>query len=551
MPPTDRPDVPATIVHALHAHARALPDKAAMTFSRGADDGETLTYGALDRQARVLGARLRGAIEPGGLALLPMRSDAPSVVALLACLYAGVPCAPVPLPGRNGSVRHLQAIAAVARPALVVAPPDALHLAQALPDMKILHEGDGDGDGEPGWHPEAPSGGDLAIVQYTSGSAAEPKGVLLSHDNIAANLDMLRKSFAVGPRDAYASWLPLFHDMGLAMVLMPLHFGVPGHLMPPLAFLRRPALWLRQVARSGATITGAPNFAYAMCAERIGDADLEGLDLGRLRLAFCGAEPVRLATMRQFSRRFAVTGFRAEALYPCYGMAEAVTFVSGGYLRDGLTVSMEGSGDEAALVSCGSPAPGTQVAIVDPGTAIRRPDGETGEVWVAGPQVGKGYRGMPEATRACFGARLDAFPGVDFLRTGDLGFLAGGELTITGRLKDVIVHRGINIHAADVEAAVTACHAGFGDVGAAFAWAVEGVEQIVLVHEAARGGEVPTRGGMRRAALDAVAFHHGVRLYDFVLVRPGSLPKTSSGKIRRDACRTLYTQGALRVISLT
>ncbi|KQT45664.1 hypothetical protein ASG52_15900 [Methylobacterium sp. Leaf456] len=532
------------MVHALQAHARSRPDAVAIHFVCGEDEGEVLTYGCLDRRARALGERLRLAVEPDALALLPMRSDAPSVIALVACLYAGVACAPVPLPGRNGSVLHLRAIAAASGAAVAVVPPDASHLAQALPGMRIMIE---DPTTEPSWSPEAPSGSNLAIVQYTSGSAAEPKGVLLSHANIAANLAMLRNAFAVGPDDVYASWLPLFHDMGLAMLLMPLHFGVRGHLMPPLTFLRRPALWLKQVARSGATITGAPNFAYAMCSDRVGDDELENLDLGRLRLAFCGAEPVRLATMRRFAQRFAATGFRAEALYPCYGMAEAVTFVSGGHLRGS---GRANPGDEIAPVSCGRPALGTHVAIVDPATGALCADGVQGEIWVAGPQVGAGYREMAEATRTCFGARLPAFPGLAFLRTGDLGFLARGDLTITGRLKDIIIYRGANIHAADIEAAVATCHEGFGEVGAAFAWTVEDVEQIVLVHEAARGLNGPTDSRMRRAALDAVAFHHGVRLHDLVLVRPGGIPKTTSGKVRRDACRALYVQDALRSIPL-
>lgn len=530
-----------TLVGAIRRHARERPDATALVFVHGEEDREALTYRALDARARLFGGRLRAALPPGALALLPMRSDAHSVVALLACLYAGLPCAPVPLPGRNGSVLHLRAIAAGSGCSVAIAPPDAPHLAEALPDVPILSEDDGAGD--PDCTPEIPSGSALGLVQYTSGSAAEPKGVRLTHAHITANLEMLRAAFAVRADDVYASWLPLFHDMGLAMLLMPLHFGVRGHLMAPLSFLRRPAFWLREVTRSGATVTGAPNFAYETCVSRVGDAELDGLDLSRLRLAFCGAEPVRLATMRRFARRFAPVGFRREALYPCYGMAEAVTLVSGGHLRDDAR-------DEAAPVSCGPPAPGTRIAIVDPSTGALRSDSEVGEIWVAGPQVGDGYHGAPEATAACFGARLAAFPGLAFLRTGDLGFLSDGELTITGRLKDIIVHRGANIHAADVEAAVAGCHPCFGAAGAAFAWTVDGIEQVVLVHETARGLEGPADPAMRRAALDAVALHHGVRLHDLVLVRAGSVPKTSSGKVRRGACRVLYARGELRAMPL-
>lgn len=530
-----------TVVEALREHARLRPDTTALVFTRGASEPETVTYGELDHRARSFGAALRAALPPDALVLLPMRSDAASVAALCACLYAGLPCAPVPLPARNGSIRHLRAVAGASGCAAAIVPPDAAHLARALPGLAILSESAGGGAGP---LPPDPSGADVALVQYTSGSAADPKGVLLTHANLAANLDMLRAAFRVGPDDSYASWLPLFHDMGLAMVLMPLHFGVPGHLMPPLSFLRDPALWLRLVDRCGATITGAPNFAYEACARRVGDVDLGKLDLGRLRVAFCGAEPVRLATMRRFARRFASAGFRASALYPCYGMAEAVTFVSGGHLfaRDGIDAEW----DDAAPVTCGAPAPGTRVAIVDPLTLAPQRDGAVGEVWVAGPQVGAGYLGRPDATRSSFGARLDAYPGCAFLRTGDLGTMDRGALTITGRIKDVIIHRGANIHAGDVEATVAACHPGFGNVGAAFAWTVKDAEHVVLVHEEARGPQPLPRKEMRVAALEAVALHHGVRLHDLVLVRAGSIPKTSSGKVRRDACRTLYAEGGLR-----
>lgn len=534
-----------TIVHAIRAHALRRPDETALVFTRGEGADERLTYRALDRRAEAFAAGLRATLGPGALVLLPMRSDARSVVALCACLYAGLPCAPVPLPPRQGSLRRLQATAAASACAAVIVPDDAAHTASALPGVPVLSE---DGACAVPHAPLArPHGPDLALVQYTSGSAAEPKGVLLTHANIAANLAMLRQAFRVEASDRYASWLPLFHDMGLAMLLMPLQFGVPGTLMPPLTFLRRPERWLQMVDRHGATITGAPNFAFEACARRVGEADLAALDLSRLRLAFCGAEPVRRATMRLFARRFRPAGFRPSALYPCYGMAEAVTFVSGGHLA---LDPDEPAGPEgrAPPVSCGAPAAGSEVAIVDPDTGEPLPDGTAGEIWVAGPHVGLGYLGAPEATRAGFGARLRPCTGRTYLRTGDLGVRDANGLTVTGRIKDIVIQRGANIHAVDIEAAVAACHPGFGAVGAAFAWEADGSEQVVLVHEAARGAEAPARAGMLRAALDAVAFHEGVRLHDLVLVRPGSLPKTSSGKVRRDACRDLYATNTLKPV---
>ena len=256
-----------TIVHSIREHALSRPDEVALVFTRGEGDEDRLTYRDLDRRARSFATRLRIIVPADALVLLPMRSDARSVVALCACLYAGRPCAPVSLPPRNGSMRQLQATAASSDCAAVVVPDGATYIAQALPQLRILAEGDGSGDPDEGLG--TIRGSDLAIVQYTSGSASEPKGVLLTHANIVANLEMLRLALRVGRDDRFASWLPVFHDMGLAMVFMPLHFGVPGVLMPPLTFLRRPERWLQMLARHGTTITGAPNFAYEICARRV------------------------------------------------------------------------------------------------------------------------------------------------------------------------------------------------------------------------------------------------------------------------------------------
>lgn len=532
-------DEPRTIVETLRDHARERPNDPAIIFAEAAHDEAVLTFGALDRRARALGARLRRDVEADTLVMLPMRSDARSVVALFGCLYAGRPCAPVPLPGRNGSIRHLQAIVAASGSTVAVVPPDAVaRLSEPLKGLTILIEDDEGPEGN--WQFDLPNGGDLAIVQYTSGSAAEPKGVMLSHGNIAANLEMLRVAFAIKSDDIYASWLPLFHDMGLAMLLMPICFGVPGHLLPPLSFLRRPARWLQMLAETGATITGAPNFAFQLCVDRVEDADLANLDLRRVRIAFCGAEPIRRSTMRRVGERLSGTGFRAAALYPCYGMAEAVTLVSGGHLRD------DPATDVARPVSCGRPAQGTTIAVIDRDTGVPRADGVIGEIWVAGPQVGAGYYGMAAATTRDFGARLATMPHLAFLRTGDLGFMTSGEITITGRTKDVLIYRGTNLHAVDLEAVVAASHPGFGHTGAAFIHDDGETERMIVVQEATRGGQPPDLNDMHLAAGRALAFHFGLRLHDLVIVRPGSIPKTSSGKVRREACRDLYARGQLR-----
>ena len=382
---------------------------------------------------------------------------------------------------------------------------------------------------------------DLALIQFTSGSTREPKGVELTHANLVANLEMLRTAFEVDADSRFASWLPLFHDMGLAMLLMPLYFGVPGVLMPPLAFIRRPSRWLQMVHDHRATITGAPNFAFELCLERGLREDEEGLDLSCCRVAFCGAEPVRRSTMRGFAQRYGAQGLATSALFPCYGLAEAVCFVSGGRLTARAEAQIEGE----APVACGPPASGSKLSIVDPKTLRRLDAGEAGEVWVAGPHVGRGYRGLPQESSAVFGGRLDEGSG-PCLRTGDLGYLDAEErLVLVGRMKDVLIHRGVNIHAGDLEALVAASHGGFGSIGAAFAVLHGGAEAIVVVQEAARGGGIADHHVMRAAALDAVAAAHGVRLHDLILVRPGALPKTTSGKVRRDAARDLYLDGRL------
>ena len=525
-----------TVVHTIRSHAASRADDIALVFSKAEGHEEVLTYGELDRRARAFALRLTARAGPGDPVLLMMRSDAASVTALVACLYAGVLCAPVPIPARNGNTDRLRSIAAASGAVAVIAPADASALASVLPALVWLSVDEAADSRD--WAPSGTHGSSSAIVQYTSGSTGMPKGVLLTHANILANLEMLRHAFHVDDTSRFASWLPLFHDMGLAMLLMPLHFGVPGVLMPPLAFLRRPLRWLQAVDRHGATITGAPNFAYEACVGRIADADRAGLDLSRLTLAFCGAEPVRRATMRRFAERFAPNGFRAATLYPCYGMAEAVCFVSGGFLPT--------DADPASPVGCGSPGIGSTIAIVDPRTGDACEDGESGEIWVHGPHVGAGYLGLREATRATFGATLPNRVAHAYLRTGDLGFLRGGELTITGRLKDIIIHRGTNLHAADIEATVAACHPEFGAVGAAFPWEVDGTEHVVVVQEVARGRETADEAVLHAAALDAVARQHGVRLHDLVLVRAGRIPKTSSGKVRREACRTLYADGTFR-----
>lgn len=528
------------------AHAADRPAEVALILTDGRTGVETrLTFGELDRRVRAFAAILSAAVPEDEPLLALIRSDIDSVVTLLACFYAGVICIPLPLPGRGTSLERLAAVASASRASVAVAPAGMAELRHALPECRWLAvEGVIAGSG---WTPSRQDPARLALVQYTSGSTRAPRGVALTHLNMVANLEMLRTAFSVDRSSLFASWLPLFHDMGLAMLLMPLYFGVTGVLMPPLSFLRDPIGWLRMVDSYSATITGAPNFAYETCLRRVSDEAVGSLDLSRCRLAFCGAEPVRRSTMLGFARRFRPSGFRPTALYPCYGMAEAVCFVSGGFLLPSDEAEAIAEAGPSAAVSCGRPACGSSVVVVGPDGGLA-PEGGIGEIWIAGPHVGAGYWQSPEETRDVFGATLAADDGRSFLRTGDLGFMTGGELTVTGRLKDVIIHRGAKIHAADVEALVASADPGFGEVGAAFGQMIDGSERLVVIHEAARGRTASPTPEMLAAAEDAIASQYGLRLHDLVVVRAGSLPKTSSGKVRREQCRRLYEAGGFRLL---
>ena len=503
------------------------------------DGGSTrVTFRDLHRRALTFAHGLATAVPPKQPVLVMVRSDVASVVAICACLQLGVPCVPVPVPSRGGSTERIRSVLATSGASAIVAPQDAGHLRTQWPEFVWLTV-DAEACSASSAMLPAPPTSSIAIVQYTSGSTSEPRGVALTHGNIVSNLEMLRKALSIREDDHFLSWLPLFHDMGLAMLLMPLHFGVPGTFLLPLSFVRDPIRWLRTASKCAATVIGAPDFAFETCLRRATDTDISALDLSRCRVAFCGAEPVKLSTMAGFADRFASTGFRSSALYACYGLAEAVCFVAGGFVAPQGTFPKDV--EAGWSLPCGAAAEKSLVAIVDADTGMPLEDGENGEIWVHGDHVALGYWNNPDASRAAFGAMLDGLP---YLRTGDLGFLCAGVLTVSGRLKDVMIHRGVNIHAVDLETTVARSHPAFGHVGAAFATVFEGTERIVVVHEAARLSTGHDPRAMVEAALDAVAMQHAVRLFDMLIVRAHSLPRTTSGKIRRSLCRSLYRDGS-------
>jgi amino acid adenylation domain-containing protein len=549
--------LPPTLVEVARRRAAEHPERPVYTFlTDGEEEGARLSYGELDLRARTIAARLQAlGVGRGERALLLFPPGLDFVTAFLGCLYAGVVAVPAYPPRSRRLLPRLQAIAADARPRVALTV-DALlpRLSQAAAELPgligvSLVATDGIEPGEAdGFRPPELRPADLAFLQYTSGSTSTPKGVEVTHGNLVHNEEMIRRAFGQSEESVVVGWLPLYHDMGLiGNVLQPLYVGGRCILMSPVAFLQRPRRWLEAISRYRATTSGGPDFAYELCVQRIGEEERRELDLASWRVAYDGAEPVRAATLERFAAAFAPVGFRRQAFYPCYGLAEATLFVTGGMAGAGASVlEIEGR----PRVSCGVPWLGQEVAIVDPESRRRVAGERVGEIWVAGPSVAAGYWGQPEATERDFRARLaGAADGGPWLRTGDLGQLSGGELFVTGRLKDLIILRGRNLYPQDLEATAAASHPALGSGGgAAFSVEVAGEERLILVQETlgrpdSRAAE-EVAGAIRRA----VAEEHEAQVWEVVLLRSGTLPRTSSGKVQRHACRAGYLAGTLETV---
>lgn len=559
------PDWMASLVAVLRHHAKTRPDKIALRFlERGEGEGQCLTYRALDLQARALAAQLAALGAGGKPVLLVYPAGLPFIIGFCACLYAGAIAVPTPFITPARSAPRIAAIAADATPCAV------LTCAALADDPAIRAAFPAEGATIPwlvtdrdlpetvvqDWLPLPLAADAPAFLQYTSGSTAEPRGVIVTHGNLMANMKMIRLGFGHDAETRMVSWLPLFHDMGLVGgLLQPLYLGALAVLMAPMDFIQRPLRWLQAISRFGGTTSGGPNFAFALCADRIRPDQLAGLDLRSWRVAFCGAEPVRADDLGRFAMGLASAGFDPKALFPCYGMAETTLFVSGGPPGTGLacasTPVAPGRTERTDRVICGAGAAGQGLAIVDPETLCRLPDGEVGEIWVTGPHVGSGYWRKAAQSEAVFRARLsgdaDDRP---YLRTGDLGALRGGDLVIVGRLKEVVIVRGAKHHPEDIEAAAARAHPALSPAAAAFAVERDGGEALVLLLELRRGHLAdPAPDLAAREAAAAIIEGFGLRPADVVLLRPGTLPRTTSNKIRRSACRAAYLAGDLAALA--
>jgi acyl-CoA synthetase (AMP-forming)/AMP-acid ligase II len=583
------PDEWASLVELGRARAAGLGDRPLYTFypdRAGAAPAE-LSYAGLDLRARAIGAALQHQGAAGQRALLLYPPGLEFVAAFFGCLYGGVVAVPAYPPRSARNLPRLLEIARDARPAIALTTAELKAaiggLATQVPELaalRLLATDEVPVEEAAAWRDPGAAGSTLAFLQYTSGSTAAPKGVMVSHGNLLHNEEMIRQAFGQSAESVIVGWLPLYHDMGLiGNVLQPLFLGARCLLMSPIAFLQSPKRWLAAISRHRATTSGGPNFAYDLCVRKIAPADREDLDLSSWDLAFNGAEPVRAESMARFAAAFAGCGFRPSAFFPCYGLAEATLFVAGGaaagksrgtprvaafdraLLETGAAKPLpEGDPASRTLVSCGRAWHGQELAIVDPASLTRCPDRQVGEIWVRGASIARGYWKRPEATAETFEGHLAGASAVEgqepFLRTGDLGFVDGGELFVTGRLKDLIIIRGRNLYPQDIELTVERSHPALrAGCGAAFSVEIGDEERLVVVQELERNEDIPpapeTIEQIADAIRRAVAEEHEAQVHQVVLLRATSIPKTSSGKLQRRACRAALLGGKLEVLGVS
>jgi amino acid adenylation domain-containing protein len=553
-----------SVIDLLCERVEASPEVEASLFvPESGGPAAALDYGTLDRNARAIAARLQqlGAAAEPVLLLFPPGLG--FVSGFFGCLYAAAAAVPLPLPGSRGRSRLPVVLADCGARFGITTRAQLRRLEAMLPAghgfrfeaiEEILESFTGE------WRDPRPEPDAIALIQYTSGSTAEPRGVMVTYGNLLANVRMLDLAAGVNEGSTVVSWLPHYHDMGLmGTIIQPAVTGIRSVRLSPAAFLRRPVVWLETMTEYRAEVSAAPNFAYDLCVDRIPPEEIGRLDLSAWRVAFNSAEPVRMQTMQRFASRFAQCGFRLDSFVPAYGLAEATLFVTGGPVGDGprcLSADaaaleegriIHGEGRRRELVASGRPAEGTEIAIVDPDALERCAPGTVGEIWVAGPGVAAGYFGKKEESDATFRAAIRGEGQTHYLRTGDLGFLDGDQLFVTGRIKDLIVIRGRNLYPQDVEQTACESHDAFQGCGcAAFSVPVDGEEQLVVAQEvnsafAGKAEALDLAGRVREAVLSEFE----VDVFAIALVRQGSLPRTTSGKLRRSACRTQYLAGEL------
>jgi acyl-CoA synthetase (AMP-forming)/AMP-acid ligase II len=569
----------STLIDLLHYRALTQPEQKAFTFlQNGEIEAGSLTYQELDQQARAIAVQLQkmGASQERVLLLYPTGLE--FISAFWGCLYAGSVAIPAPMPDpirMKRALPRLEALIKDARALFVLTPARnysqlremSLQFSEEFKTVNWIISDQIPYQLAQNWQQPDLNGDSLAYLQYTSGSTSTPKGVMVTHGNLMHHCAYLQEAWGYSPESVAATWVPHFHDYGLVDgLIQPLYVGIQCYLMSPVAFYMRPIRWLQAISQYRVTHSQGPNFAYEHCLNRSKPEEYRTLDLGSWQTASNGAEPIRPETIERFIATFEPYGFRQEALYPAYGMAEATLLIATkrhGEAPAVLTVladaleknrivvsSIEQEKGVRSLVSCGPPIGEFKAVIANPETLTQCQPSEVGEIWVSDPSVTAGYWNRDEQTKQTFCAYLADSGEGPFLRTGDLGFLQEGELFITGRIKDVIIIRGRNHYPQDIELTVEKSHPALRPShGAAFGLAIKGEERVIVVQEVERSYQrrldvEEVVGNMREAVRD----EHELQLYTVILIKAGSIPKTSSGKIQRSTCRSQFLAGTLDVL---
>jgi acyl-CoA synthetase (AMP-forming)/AMP-acid ligase II len=564
----------STLVELLRYRASNQPERIAYIFLR---DGETeearLTYGELDQNARAIAAHLQSFEAQGERGLLLYPPGLEFISAFFGCLYAGVVAIPAYPPRRNQNLLRLQAIIADSQArftftnaALFSSLENQLTKDPELAAMKWVVTDEIDHRLSEDWQEPTLEKNSLAFLQYTSGSTGTPKGVMVSHYNLLINSADLDRGWGHDQDSVMVTWLPTFHDMGLIYgVIQPLYKGFLCYMISPASFMERPLRWLQAISDKKATHSAAPNFAYDLCVRKIPPEKRASLDLSSWRMALNGAEPVRAEVLEKFAEAFQISGFKATALCPGYGLAEAtlkvtaVAYNSPPYFyrvqanaleKNKIIAATETDTNVQTLVGCGWTTINTQIVIVNPETLKPCSPESVGEIWVSGSTIAQGYWGKPQETQDTFQAYLADTGAGPFLRTGDLGFIKDGELFVTGRLKEIILIRGRNNYPQDIELTVQNSHPALRpSCGAAFTIESKGEERLVVVQEVERTWlRKIDIDEVKRAIRKAVVQEYDLQVYAIALIRTGSLPKTSSGKIQRRSCRAKFLEGSLEIV---
>ncbi|MEB3123441.1 MAG: fatty acyl-AMP ligase [Snowella sp.] len=559
----------------LDQRASQNPEKLAYIFLKDRENQEqTITYQQLSQISKRIAVKLQSFIPPGARGLLLYPQGLEFIAAFLGCLSAGIIAVPAYPPKRNQKISRLIAIIESSQPQIILTTSSLLKNIQLkikdfleLSVTQFLATDNLDNDQDFHFYPPDISGNTLAFLQYTSGSTGSPKGVMISHDNIAHNSVYIQKAFELTEKSVSVTWLPSFHDMGLIDgIIQPLYTGFLGVVMSPESFLKNPMVWLQAITKYRATHSGGPNLGYELCVRRITPEQQKNLDLSSWVSAYNGAEPIRRKTLDNFSDKFRSSGFKSQYFYPCYGMAEATLMISGGNIKDEpvylnvqseslknnqIVESEKDSENYQELVGCGHVWQEMEVKIVDPESCLECGENQVGEIWVSGSSIAQGYWQEAEKTIATFQAKLaNTTDERNFLRTGDRGFLRAGELFITGRIKDVIIIWGRNHYPQDIEYSVQESHQALRlDCGAAFTIEIDNQDKLVIVQEVERTylGKLNVNE-VFSTIREAVALHHALQVYAIALIKPASILKTSSGKIQRHACRHAFLTETLAIV---